>query len=113
METFVPLRAGGCQQEVDCTFRACLLWLPMLFQSLLRASQARRPLQTKMLFLPFFSLLIRHLSTVATGKEKKNKTKIVNLSISVNLGCFQVLLAELLVCVLSAGRYPWSLNFAK
>lgn len=54
METFVPLRAGVSQQEVACTFRAWPSVALMLCQSLLRASQARRPLQTKMLLLPFF-----------------------------------------------------------
>lgn len=88
METFVPLRAGGSQQEVACTFRA---WPSVASHALpipVESQPDQEAFTNQNAAFTVFFLLIRHLSTVAT--EEKKKTRKVNLRISLSLGYFQV-----------------------
>lgn len=73
MGTFVPLRAGGSQQEVACTFRA---WPSEASHALpipVESQPGQEAFTNQNAAFTFFPLLIRHLSTVATGEENKKR----------------------------------------
>lgn len=69
METFVPLRAGGSQQEVACTFRACPSMASHALPIPVESQPGQEAFTNQNAIFTFFFLLIRHLSTVATRKE--------------------------------------------
>lgn len=75
METFVPLRAGGCQQEVACTLRAWPSVAAHVLPIPVESQPGQEAFTNQNAIFTFFFILIRHLSTVATGKEKTKQNK--------------------------------------